>query len=34
MVLVLHNNRAKELHRTIEMKADSLSKQKENKNET
>ena len=33
-VLVLHNNRTKELHRTIEMKADSLSKQKENKNET
>lgn len=33
-VLVLHNNRTKVLHSTIEMKADSLSKRKENKNET
>ena len=33
-VLVLHNNRTKEEIQTDETKADSLSKQKEHKNET
>ena len=34
MVLALHNSRTKELHKAIEMKADSLNKLKRRKNET